>query len=66
MMLQKLDRNSIVVGWPTKKRTWVLHVSWGLPLWWKPDFGRKKYNGVTEWRTGWLLLAAQLASRPHG
>jgi hypothetical protein len=72
MMLGRVDKNCWYLGWNTRKgwngqsRTWVVHLSVGGPVWWRPNAGRKQYNGVTEWRAGWLLMAVQIASRPHG
>lgn len=49
-----------------KKATWAGHISVGPPVWWKPDFSKKKKSGgYTEWRAGWLLMAVQIARKPH-
>jgi hypothetical protein len=47
-----------------RQRIWVIHVSAGLPFWWRPSLGRKQYAGITEFRAGWLLFAVQVARRP--
>lgn len=47
----------------TSRRTIAVHASAGGPVWWRPNIGRKQYAGITEWRAGWLLLAAQVAHR---
>lgn len=52
-------------GRATGKRTLAVHVSAGRPVWWKPNVGRKRYAGITEWRAGWLLFAVQVAHRAH-
>ncbi len=42
-----------------KKRVLGAHVSLGKPVWWKPSRRHLKYNDVSEWGFGWLLLSIQ-------
>lgn len=49
----------------TARRSMAAHISAGGPVWWRPDAGLRRYAGITEWRAGWLLLAVQVATRPH-
>lgn len=52
------------LGWLTRAgKTWIAHISFGRPVWWRPSVGRKTNDGIDEWRAGWLLACVQIATR---
>jgi hypothetical protein len=53
------------LGVGTHRYNTATHLSVGRPIWWKPTAGRLHYNGITEWRAGWLFLAVQVARKPQ-